>query len=119
MTFRRGANILIRMKMRQRRVKSVFHLFVLFHSTLLKHYSRAERRWMDRDNKAARTEKRKDEIKRIRTLVELAYANDPRVKAYQEAEKRRKEEMKQAKKDAVKAKRLAAEEVCYLCFCCL
>jgi DnaJ family protein C protein 2 len=66
---------------------------------------------MDRDNLKERQERRKEETKRIRTLVELAYANDPRVARIKESDKRRKEDGKQARKNAALAKKMAAEQV--------
>ena len=55
---------------------------------------REERRWMERQNDKLRAKKRKVEAARIAKLVELAYANDPRV----QAEKTRAKEAKAAGK---------------------
>merc|ERR1712176_254666 len=38
--------------------------------------SREERRWMERENKAKRTKRKKEEMARIKNFVELAYQND-------------------------------------------
>lgn len=69
--------------------------------------NREERRWIEKQNKAARQKKKKEEMTRIRQLVDNAYACDPRVARFKEAEKQRKLAQKQAKKEAA---RLRAEE---------
>ncbi|XP_077986160.1 dnaJ homolog subfamily C member 2-like [Glandiceps talaboti] len=68
---------------------------------------RDERKWIERQNKIARQKRKKEEMARIRQLVDNAYTCDPRIKKFKEDEKRRKEEEKRAKQEAV---RLAAEE---------
>ncbi|XP_070558793.1 dnaJ homolog subfamily C member 2-like [Ptychodera flava] len=68
---------------------------------------RDERKWIDKQNKIARQKKKKEEMARIRQLVDNAYACDPRIKQFKENEKRRREEEKKAKQEAA---RLAAEE---------
>ena len=40
--------------------------------------SREERRWMERENKGMRTKRKKDEVTRIRNIVELAFNSDVR-----------------------------------------
>lgn len=69
--------------------------------------SREERRWIEKQNKAARQKRKKEEMTRIRQLVDNAYACDPRVARFKEEEKNRKLAQKQAKKEAA---RLRAEE---------
>src|SRR4051812_39426426 len=43
------------------------------------HQSRDEKRYMDQKNKKARDQHRKEEVARIRQLVESAFERDPRV----------------------------------------
>ena len=45
---------------------------------------------MEKQNRAARAEKKKEEMSRIRQLVDNAYACDPRIRHYKEEEKRKK-----------------------------
>ncbi|KAM4749534.1 dnaJ homolog subfamily C member 2 [Rhinophrynus dorsalis] len=61
---------------------------------------RDERRWIEKQNKAARAQRKKEEMNRIRTLVDNAYSSDPRIKKFKEEEKARKEAEKKAKADA-------------------
>ncbi|XP_032218836.2 dnaJ homolog subfamily C member 2 [Nematostella vectensis] len=69
--------------------------------------NRDERRWIEKENRAMRQKRKKEEIKRLRTLVDNVYACDPRIKKFKEEEKERKLAEKKAKEDAAKA---AAEE---------
>ncbi|KAK2158365.1 hypothetical protein LSH36_172g04007 [Paralvinella palmiformis] len=66
--------------------------------------NREERRWIEKQNKAARQKRKKEETARIRQLVDNSYACDPRIVRHKEEEKQRKLAEKQAKKDAVRAK---------------
>merc|ERR1712168_12636 len=59
--------------------------------------SREERRWMERENKHGRQKRKKDEVTRIRNLVEAAFNNDVRLKKFRQEEKQRKLEIKKAK----------------------
>uniref|UniRef100_A0A6I8Q4C6 DnaJ homolog subfamily C member 2 n=1 Tax=Xenopus tropicalis TaxID=8364 RepID=A0A6I8Q4C6_XENTR len=61
---------------------------------------RDERRWIEKQNRAARAQRKKEEMIRIRTLVDNAYSSDPRIKKFKEEEKARKEAEKKAKADA-------------------
>ncbi|CAH2275729.1 dnaJ homolog subfamily C member 2 [Pelobates cultripes] len=61
---------------------------------------RDERRWIEKQNRAARAQRKKEEMNRIRTLVDNAYSSDPRIKKFKEEEKARKEAEKKAKVDA-------------------
>ncbi|CAD5111356.1 DgyrCDS672 [Dimorphilus gyrociliatus] len=70
--------------------------------------NRDERRWIEKQNKSARKEKRKEEMMRIRSLVESAYNLDPRVLKQKEEEKQKKLAIKQARKEEVR-KRIEEE----------
>ncbi|KAM4569540.1 dnaJ homolog subfamily C member 2 [Odontesthes bonariensis] len=63
---------------------------------------RDERRWIEKQNRASRAQRKKEEMNRIRTLVDTAYSCDPRIKKFKEEEKARKESEKKAKVDAKK-----------------
>lgn len=64
-----------------------------------------ERREIDKINKAQRKEKKADETKRIRKLVDNAYNSDPRIVRFREEEKNEKIAKKKAKADQAKARR--------------
>lgn len=70
---------------------------------------RDERKWIEKQNRAARAQRKKEEMNRIRTLVDTAYNCDPRIKKFKEEEKARKEAEKKAKADA-KKKEIEAKE---------
>ena len=59
-----------------------------------------ERRYVDKLNKQERVRRKKEEVSRLRTLVDNAYACDPRIKAFNEERKKRKQEAKLAKQEA-------------------
>lgn len=61
---------------------------------------RDERKWIEKQNRAARAQRKKEEMNRIRTLVDTAYNCDPRIKKFKEEEKARKEAEKKAKAEA-------------------
>lgn len=63
---------------------------------------RDERRWIEKQNRASRAQRKKEEMNRIRTLVDTAYNCDPRIKRFKEEEKARKESEKKAKAEAKK-----------------
>ncbi|KAJ1161687.1 hypothetical protein NDU88_002169 [Pleurodeles waltl] len=71
---------------------------------------RDERRWIEKQNRAARAQRKKEEMNRIRTLVDSAYASDPRIKKFKEEEKARKEGEKKAKADAKRKEQEAKEK---------
>ena len=48
---------------------------------------RDERRWIEKNNRVQRAERKKEEMKRIRTLVDNAYNSDPRVIKFREGKK--------------------------------
>ena len=45
---------------------------------------RDERRWIEKNNRIQRAERKKEEMKRIRTLVDNSYNSDPRVMRFRE-----------------------------------
>ncbi|GAA5975919.1 hypothetical protein JCM11641_002838 [Rhodosporidiobolus odoratus] len=49
--------------------------------------SRDEKRFQEKKNKAERARKKKDDITRVRTLVDTALGTDPRIKSYKAADK--------------------------------
>lgn len=61
---------------------------------------RDERRWIDKQNKQMRLKRKKEEMARIRQLVDLAYNNDPRIVKFKREEKERKLAAKKAKQSA-------------------
>lgn len=76
---------------------------------------RDERRWIEKQNKALRQKRKKEEMSRIRSLVDLAYNSDPRIAKFKQEDKDRKAAQKQAKLQAIQAKKemeqkLALEE---------
>ncbi|KAJ1962300.1 hypothetical protein GGI12_002726 [Dipsacomyces acuminosporus] len=64
--------------------------------------NREEKRWQDKQNKAERTRLKKEDIKRLSTLVSQAMAVDPRIGMYKEQERARKEQKRAAKEAAAK-----------------
>jgi DnaJ family protein C protein 2 len=72
---------------------------------------RDERRWIEKNNRVQRAERKKEEMKRIRTLVDNAYNSDPRIIKFREAEKQEKEDRKKAKVDAAKARKAEEERI--------
>nr|XP_018901428.1 PREDICTED: dnaJ homolog subfamily C member 2 [Bemisia tabaci] len=69
-----------------------------------KGHDREERRWIDKQNKAMRAKYKKEEMSRIRNLVELAYKLDPRIAKFRIEEKEKKQAAKLAKQEAVRAR---------------
>ncbi|XP_065674445.1 dnaJ homolog subfamily C member 2 isoform X2 [Hydra vulgaris] len=76
--------------------------------------SREERRWMEAENKKMRQKRKKEEIARIRKLVDVLFQNDPRLKKYKQELKLKKLEEKKAKEKIEQEKemqrKLALEE---------
>lgn len=72
---------------------------------------REERRWIDKQNKAVRIKRKKEEMSRIRALVDLAYNNDPRIVRIKNEEKEKKQAAKRARMSAVQAQRAEEERV--------
>ncbi|XP_041985101.1 dnaJ homolog subfamily C member 2 [Aricia agestis] len=72
---------------------------------------REERRWIEKQNKAARAKLKKEEMARIRSLVDLAYSNDPRIQRFKQEDKDKKLAAKRARQDAVQAKKAEEERI--------
>ncbi|GAA5856713.1 hypothetical protein JCM8547_008803 [Rhodosporidiobolus lusitaniae] len=91
--------------------------------------SRDEKRYQEKKNKAERARRKKEDITRVRTLVDTALALDPRIKAYKAADKAardskrkgpggapvvdpkvKEEEERKAKEEAEKAAKEQAEK---------
>uniref|UniRef100_A0A4W3IVB7 DnaJ homolog subfamily C member 2 n=1 Tax=Callorhinchus milii TaxID=7868 RepID=A0A4W3IVB7_CALMI len=75
---------------------------------------RDERRWIDKQNRAARAQRKKEEMNRIRTLVDTAYSCDPRIKKFKEEEKAKKEAEKKAKAEAKRKEQEQKEKIVIL-----
>ncbi|UXI17176.1 UDP-galactose translocator [Sarcoptes scabiei] len=73
--------------------------------------NRYERRYIEKQNKAARNQRKKEEMQRIRQLVDNAYQCDPRVSRFKEDEKKRKNEIKLAKQASIKAQKAEEERL--------
>lgn len=69
---------------------------------------RDERRWIDKQNKAERAKRKKEEVARLRQLVDNAYACDPRIAKFKQDEKKKKEDEKNKRREA--ARQREAEE---------
>jgi len=70
-----------------------------------------ERKEMERINKAQRLERKKDESKRMRKLVDNAYKNDPRIAKFRKSDFDEKAAKKKAKAEAIKAKKEEEERL--------
>ncbi|KAL1513545.1 hypothetical protein ABEB36_002945 [Hypothenemus hampei] len=72
---------------------------------------RDERRYVDKLNKAERLRKKKEEMSRIRNLVDLAYNNDPRIAKFKQEDKDKKFAAKKAKQTAAQQKKEEEERI--------
>lgn len=72
---------------------------------------RDERRYIDKQNKAARAKLKKEEMGRIRSLVDTAYELDPRIAKFMREDKEKKLASKRAKQEAIKAKQEEEERL--------
>ncbi|XP_012282256.1 dnaJ homolog subfamily C member 2 [Orussus abietinus] len=72
---------------------------------------RDTRKWIEKKNKAARAKRKKEEMTRIRTLVDMAYNLDPRIKKFQQDDKDKKTAVKRAKQEAAKARQQEEERL--------
>jgi DnaJ homolog subfamily C member 2 len=70
---------------------------------------RDERRWIDKQNKQMRLKRKKEEMARIRQLVDLTYNNDPRIARFKKEEKDKKLAAKMAKMTAAQAQKAEEE----------
>jgi DnaJ family protein C protein 2 len=77
--------------------------------------NRDERRWIEKQNRAKRIKKKKDEAARILKLVDTAISLDPRVQKFREDDKAAKDAKKRARREALRRAeeeaRLAEEQV--------
>jgi DnaJ family protein C protein 2 len=80
-------------------------------------FRREERKWIEKQNKAARAKRKKEEMTRIRSLVDTAYSLDPRILKFKQEDKDRKLAVKQAKKDAARARQEEEDRVRKLVGC--
>lgn len=72
---------------------------------------REERRWIEKQNRVARAKLKKEEMARIRSLVDLAYSNDPRIQRFKQEDKDKKLAAKRARQDAIQAKKAEEERI--------
>ncbi|KAK8753069.1 hypothetical protein OTU49_002349 [Cherax quadricarinatus] len=72
---------------------------------------REERRWIEKQNKVERARRRKEEMARLRRLVDNTYACDPRITKFKEEEKERRLAQKKAKADAIRQKMEEEERI--------
>lgn len=72
---------------------------------------RYERRWIEKNNRIERAEKKREEMRRIRKLVDNAYNSDPRVARFKEADRAEKAERKRARAEAARARKEEEERL--------
>lgn len=72
---------------------------------------REERRWIEKQNKDIRKKRKKEEMSRIRSLVDLAYNNDPRIVKFRNDDKEKKQAAKRARMSVVQAAKAEEERV--------
>jgi DnaJ family protein C protein 2 len=69
------------------------------------------RKWIEKKNKVTRAKRKKEEMTRIRSLVDMAYNIDPRIKKFQQEDKDKKNAAKRAKQEAAKARQQEEERI--------
>lgn len=72
---------------------------------------RDERRWIEKQNRSIRVKRKKEEMTRIRALVDLAYNNDPRIVRIKNEEKEKKQAAKRARMSVAQAQKAEEERV--------
>ncbi|CAG7721397.1 unnamed protein product [Allacma fusca] len=72
---------------------------------------REERRWIEKQNKQARAKLKKEEMSRIRNVVDNSYAVDPRISMFKEEDVQKKLEKKLARQNAVKLKQMEEQKI--------
>ncbi|KAG1666196.1 DnaJ subfamily C member 2 [Nymphon striatum] len=72
---------------------------------------REERKWIERQNKAARLKRKKEEMTRIRELVDNAYACDSRIQKFKDDQKEKKLAQKRAKQEIVRARQEEEQKI--------
>lgn len=72
---------------------------------------REERRWIEKQNKTIRIKRKKEEMSRIRSLVDLSYNNDPRIVKFRNDDKEKKLAAKRAKMNVVQAARAEEDRI--------
>ncbi|KAJ2725997.1 Zuotin [Coemansia sp. Benny D115] len=76
--------------------------------------NRDDKRWIESKNKKERATRKKEDIQRVRNLVDNAVKADPRMIRFKEEDKKRRNAKKDAREEeerkAAEAKKLAAEE---------
>lgn len=70
---------------------------------------REHRRWIERENARLRARGKKEETKRIREFVDVAYAGDPRIKAHKQRLREEREQRRREKAEAAAARAKAEE----------
>jgi DnaJ family protein C protein 2 len=76
--------------------------------------SRDTRKWVEKQNKTQRAKLKKEEMARIRRLVETSYECDPRVQRFRQDDKESKLAQKQARQNAIIARKEEEERVSIL-----
>lgn len=69
------------------------------------------RKWIEKKNKQTRAKRKKEEMSRIRTLVDTAYNLDPRIKQFHQDDKDRKTAAKRAKQEAARARQVEEDKL--------
>ena len=73
-------------------------------------FSRDDKRYTEKKNRSERARRKKEDIARLRTLVDIALANDPRIKLIKQKEKDARAAKKKGGKPLEDAKKKAEED---------